>query len=122
MRGNGRERGVRMMERSLSGTGFPPIFEKSSSRTLVRGWLALALFMGGLAVVLSIFFVWLRVQQIQDGYRLAKIEEEYGVLTSVQRKLHLEWNRLQDPYFLEQLAKERFGMNPPRKDQRLQLH
>ncbi len=111
-----------MMERSLSGVGFPTLFERTSSRAIVKGWLTLAGALGIMLVCLSIFFVWLRVQQLQDGYRLAKIDQEYGEVASAQRKLNLEWNRLQDPYYLEQLAKERFAMNPPRKDQRVQLH
>lgn len=87
----------------------------------VRGWLSLTLFLGVIFTLSSVLYVWLRIQQIHDGYRLAKLQDEYAQLTSVQRKMRLEWNRLQDPYFLEQLARERFGLNPPGKDQRLLL-
>jgi cell division protein FtsL len=111
-----------MYEKSKLNIGAEKIMEKLPPRESLKGWLSLTLLMGILFVFCSVFYVWLRIQQIQDGYELAKRQEEYAELMTVQRKLHLEWNRLQDPYFLEQLAKERFGLNPPRKDQRLLLH
>ena len=95
--------------------------KKSSGSGSVRGWLALTLLLGIIFTLSSVFYVWLRIQQIHEGYRLAKLQDEYAQLTSVQRKMRLEWNRLQDPYFLEQLARERFGLNPPSTDQRLLL-
>ncbi len=110
--------GIPMMERART-CDFDGILEKSPSRRSVRGWAVSTAFLVALVIFLSVFYVWLRIQQIQGGYRLAKLQEEYSQLLVVQRKLHLEWNRLQDPYFLERLAKERFGLSPPRKDQRL---
>ena len=82
-------------------------------------WLVTAGLLGSVFVVSAICYVWLYMQQLQNGYRLAKICEENEVHSTVQRKLRLEWSRFQDPSRLEELGRNQFGLGPPRPDQKL---
>ncbi len=68
--------------------------------------------LGGLFVILSVFYVWLYVQQVQFNYRLAHLYQQQELLLETQRKLRLEWARFEDPYLLEELSRERFGLSP----------
>jgi uncharacterized protein HemX len=70
-------------------------------------------------VVGAIFYVWLYMQQVQNGYRLAKLYEQHETLLAIERKLRLEWCRFQDPNQLEELGRTRFGLGPPRQDQKI---
>ena len=70
-------------------------------------------------VVLSVGHVWSQARQIQNGYRVAVLHNEYEELLAVNRKLLLEWNRLNDPYYLERLGREKLAMQPPGEDHRL---
>jgi hypothetical protein len=87
----------------------------------MKAWVFFAGVLGIVFVVGAIFFIWLYVQQLQNGYRLAKLQEEYEELISVQRKLRLEWSRFQDPHHLEELGRKDFGLNPPRSDQKVPM-
>jgi hypothetical protein len=87
----------------------------------MKAWVFLAGALGIVFVLGAIFYIWLYVQQLQNGYRLAKLHEEYEELISVQRKLRLEWSRFQDPHHLEELGRKDFGLNPPRPDQKVPM-
>jgi cell division protein FtsL len=93
------------------------------NRKPLAGHFRLSLFAGGVLgvvfVVSAIFYVWLYIQQLQNGYRLAKICEENELHSTVQRKLRLEWSRFSDPYRLEEIGRNQFGLGPPRPDQKL---
>lgn len=93
------------------------------SRTVFQkklgGWLVLTLSLGTMLIVLGVFYVWLQVQQIQYGYQIARLHGEYDQLLAVQRKLNLEWVRLHEPSYLEQLGRRRLGLTPPPQDQKL---
>lgn len=93
--------------------------QKESARSHIWTWLSLAVFLGTAFVTCAIFYVWLYVQQVQNGYRLAKIYEELELHSTVQRKLTLEWSRFGDPYRLEEIGRNRFQMAPPRHDQQI---
>jgi hypothetical protein len=67
-----------------------------------------------LLLVLGLSRVWLQVGQVESGYRVAAMHEEYRELLGVHRKLVVEWNRLQDPHYLEKLARENLNLHPPR--------
>jgi len=82
-------------------------------------WLFLAGILGALFVCCAIFYVWLYVQQVQNGYRTAKFYEEHEQLLAVQRKLRLESSRFQDPFQLEEMGRKQFGLAPPRQDQKV---
>jgi cell division protein FtsL len=82
-------------------------------------WLVSSVLLGILFVGCAVFYVWLYVQQVQNGYLLAKIYSENELQTSVQRKLKLEWSRFRDPNRLEELGRNKFGLAPPRPDQKV---
>ena len=92
--------------------------EKSFGKTL-GAWLFLTFILGTVFVCCSIFYVWLYVQQVQNGYHTAKLYEEHEQLVAVQRKLRLEWSRFQDPFQLEDMGRRQFGLAPPRQDQKV---
>ncbi len=96
-------------------TGNPP------SRAGMKAWILLAGVLGIVFVLGAVFFIWLYVQQVQNGYRLANLHEEYEQLVTVQRKLRLEWSRFQDPHHLEELGRKDFGLNPPRPEQKVPM-
>lgn len=84
---------------------------------LFRRWSLLASALGVVLLLLAVFYVWLRVQQVKDGYALAQYQAEYRELYDLHRKLELEWSSLHDPSYLEQLGRNRFGLKPPQADQ-----
>jgi uncharacterized protein HemX len=92
---------------------------KHPSSLGVRALVLLASVLGAVFILGAVFYIWLYVQQVQNGYRLANLHDEYEQLVTVQRKLRLEWSRFQDPHHLEQLGHKDFGLNPPRSDQKL---
>jgi hypothetical protein len=99
--------------------------ENTPKRPSTIGLKALVFFAGVLGVVFvfgAVLYVWLYVQQVQNGYRLAGLYEEHEQLIRVQRKLYLEWSRFQDPHHLQELGRKEFGLNPPRADQKMSVH
>ena len=82
------------------------------------GWWTLTGLLGIVFLTCSVFYIWLYIQQVQNGYRLARLYEEHELLLSVKRKLHLEWSRFQDPFQLEELGQKEFGLAPPRPEQK----
>jgi hypothetical protein len=99
--------------------------ENTPKRPSTAGLKALVFVVGALGIVFilgAILYVWLYVQQVQNGYRLAGLHEEYEQLIRVQRKLRLEWSRFQDPHHLQELGRKEFGLNPPRADQKMSAH
>lgn len=87
----------------------------------MKVWVFFAGVLGVVFVLGAVFHVWLYVQQAQNGYRLAQLQEENEELISVHRKLRLEWSRFQDPHHLEGLGREKFGLNPPRSEQKVPM-
>jgi cell division protein FtsL len=64
-------------------------------------------------------YVWLQVQRVNLGYRLAELQSGQEQLLSVQRKLNLELQHWQEPFRLEKIGREQFRLAPPRDNQRL---
>jgi hypothetical protein len=95
---------------------------KRASTIGLKALVSLAGLLGIVFVLGALLYVWLYVQQVQNGYRLAGLYEEHEQLVRVQRKLHLEWSRFQDPHHLEELGRREFGLNPPRADQKMSVH
>jgi hypothetical protein len=85
----------------------------------LRGWF---LWMSALVIWLIVsatLYVWLQVQRVNLGYRLAELQSGQEQFLSVQRKLNLELQRWQEPFQLEKLGREQFKLAPPRDNQRL---
>jgi cell division protein FtsB len=95
---------------------------KGSSTAGFKALMFVAGVMGMVFVLGAILSIWLYVQQVQNGYRLAELQKEVEQLIAVQRKLRLEWSRFQDPHQLEELGRKEFGLNPPRPEQKLSVH
>jgi len=82
-------------------------------------WLTSAILLGVVFVASAMFYVWLYVQQIQNGYRISKTYEESELLSTVHRKLTIEWSRFQDPQRLAEIGRNQFSLGPPRPDQKV---
>ena len=93
--------------------------EEKVNRKPLGWWLLFAGMAGMVFAFCAILYIWLYIQQVQNGYRLAKLFEEHEQLLAVQRKLKLEWCQFQDPYQLEEMGRRHFGLAPPRQDQKL---
>ena len=85
----------------------------------LRGWIFLNIVLGVCFAVASIFYVWLYMRQIQNGYRLAKLYQQHEELLAFERKLRLECCQFQDPFQLEEQGRNQFGLAPPRPDQKI---
>ena len=85
----------------------------------MRNWLLCSGALGLVFIVFATLNVWLRIQYVQDGYRMARLQSEYEELLAVQRKLRLEWSQLNNPSYLERLGKEKFDLEAPRQDQKV---
>lgn len=88
----------------------------------MRSWLFYAGVLGIVFILFATLNVWLRVQHVQDGYRMARLQSEYEQLQAVRRKLRLEWSQLNNPSYLEKLGSEKFGLDVPRQGQKLVIH
>ncbi len=95
--------------------------EKSAAPGHIRIWLFASGILGLLFVACAIFYVWLYIQQVQNGYKISKLCEQNELHSTVQRKLRLEWSRLRDPNRLEEIGRNQFGLGPPRPDQKIVL-
>ncbi len=92
---------------------------KDPAAAHIWAWLVAAVLLGVVSVGCAVFYVWLYVQQVQNGYRLSKFAEEIELHSTVQRKLKLEWSRFRDPSRLEEIGRNQFGLAPPRPDQKI---
>ena len=93
--------------------------EGSPRRRGMWGWWGLVGILGVVFLACSVFYLWLYNQQVQNGYRLAGLYDEHQLMLIVQRKLHLEWSRFQDPFELEELGQREFGLAAPREEQKI---
>ena len=109
------------MQRVKPASEFEDMPTKHSSSFGVRALVLFAGALGAAFILGAVFYVWLYVQEVQNGYRLASLHDEYEQLVTVQRKLRMEWSRFQDPHHLEELGQKEFGLNPPRSDQKLSV-
>jgi hypothetical protein len=82
-------------------------------------WLFLAGCLGAVFTMGAIFQVWLYIQQVQNGYQLAKLYVEYEQALAIKRKLRLEWVRFEDPFQLEEMGRTHFGLSPPSGEQKM---
>jgi cell division protein FtsL len=104
---------------SMKPASDPGFRQRDPAPVRMRTWLASAILLGVVFVICAIFYVWLYVQQIQNGYRLSKTYEQSELLSTVHRKLTIEWSRFQDPQRLEDIGRNQFSLAPPRPDQKV---
>lgn len=104
---------------SMKPASDPDFRQRVPAPVRMWAWLASAILLGVVFVTCAIFYVWLYVQQIQNGYRLSKTYKESELLSTVQRKLTIEWSRFRDPQRLGEIGQNRFGLAPPRPEQKV---
>lgn len=85
----------------------------SPSRWLLWLSLAVAMVFGLVLMCAAVLYVWLYIQQVQNGYKLARLSEEYERIVTIQRKLRLESSHMENPVHLEDLGRDQFGLAPP---------
>lgn len=93
--------------------------DTTPSGIAARVWLSAVSVLLVVSVIFAIFYVWIYIEQVQNGYRVAKFYEEHEQLVTTQRKLRLEWSRFQDPFLLEEMGRKQFGLVPPKPDQKI---
>ena len=76
-----------------------------------------ALLVCGALATTGIFHAWQRVEGIRLGYRLGEVTSEHRSLLRSNEHLRLELATLKAPSRIEKLARESFGMAPPRPGQ-----
>jgi len=108
------------MEKLKTSDEFERLGKRSPGNPLVK-WMFLAGLLGVGFILGSILYVWLYIQQVQEGYRLSRLYDEHEQFLVIQRKLRLEWSRFQDPLLLEELGGRQFGLSPPKSDQKIIL-
>jgi hypothetical protein len=82
-------------------------------------WTMCLLVLGIWLIVGATVYVWLQVERVHLGYQLAELQSRHEEHLSVQRKLQLEYNRWREPFHLEELGRQHFGLGPARDSQRV---
>jgi cell division protein FtsL len=82
-------------------------------------WLIWLIVLGVWLIVSATAYVWLQVERVHLGYQLAELQGKQEQSQAVQRKLQLEYNRWREPFHLEELGRQQFGLSPARDDQRV---
>jgi cell division protein FtsL len=95
--------------------------DKQTSRWVLGISLVVPAILGITLTCIAVLYVWLYIQQVQNRYRLSKLSEQYELLTTIQRKLRLEWSHVENPVRLEELGREQFGLAPPGPNQLLDM-
>ena len=97
----------------------PGFSHRAPAPVRIGAWLGSAIVLGVVFVLSAVFYVWLYVQHVENGYKLSKMCQEYSVLSTVQRKLTLDWTQFQDPQWLEEIGRDRLGLAPPGPGQKV---
>lgn len=69
----------------------------------------------GFTVMLSLFYVWSRIQIVQMGYDINRTKQIQTELTEENKLYRMELAARQSPEMLKNLAQTRFKMNLPDK-------
>lgn len=69
---------------------------------------------GGVLVVVVLFSVWQKVELLQHGYRIQKLQQEQAAEVEINRRLRLEVETLRAPERIENMAKKLNLVAPPR--------
>ncbi len=87
---------------------------RGSEVRALMAWLALFV---GLAVVIALGHVWLRLKVVDFGYRLLTTRQLIEKLQQEEHELAIEAATLDAPGRLEEVARARLGMTRPEKGQ-----
>ena len=75
------------------------------------------LFLVAFASILSIFYIWSRVQIVQVGYEINSLKNNQRQLAEENKRIQMEVSTLKSPQRLQKLVSEKMGMHAPRSDQ-----
>lgn len=75
------------------------------------------LFLVAFMAILSLFYIWSRVQIVEYGYEINRLRIDNRVLMEEGKKLNVEISTLKSPQRIESLAQEKLGMTTPSKEQ-----
>lgn len=75
-------------------------------------WRSLAI--GGVLVVVLLFSGWQKVELVQHGYNLQKLQQQQADEQEIYRRLRLEIETLRSPQRIEEMAKKLKLVTPPR--------
>ena len=75
-------------------------------------WRSLAI--GGVLVVVVLFSAWQKVELVQHGYRIQRLQREQAAEREISRHLRLEIETLRSPERIEMMAKKLNLITPPR--------
>ncbi len=67
--------------------------------------------------VITLFFVWTRLQNIRLKRELGQLKHTERKLSLENSRLQLEWARLTSPKRLEEIGAEKYNLKRPRPDQ-----
>ena len=79
------------------------------------------LFLVAFMAILSLFYIWSRVQIVQVGYEINSLSHRQQVLMEENKKLIVEVSTLKSPQRLETIARETLGMQAPKPEQIKQM-
>lgn len=83
--------------------------------------LVASLFAAALVTAAVVFLVWVKMVQVQAGYRIHELQREVVDLRQERSALEVEVSALRRPDRLDRVGRERLGLFPPRPDQILRL-
>ena len=69
---------------------------------------------GGVLVVVVLFSAWQKVELVQHGYRMQRLQTQYATEQEINRHLRLEIETLRSPERIEKEAKKLNLVAPPR--------
>ncbi len=74
------------------------------------------LFLLAFMAILSLFYIWSRVQVLQYGYEINELRSKQQQMIELNKKLKLEVATLKSPQRIEQIASQQLHMASPDKD------
>jgi cell division protein FtsL len=70
-----------------------------------------------LMVVMAIGTVWLRLQIVRTTYAIDQVDRRIHALQQAREQMDIKITALRSPRRLEQIARTKFGLVPPRSEQ-----
>lgn len=75
------------------------------------------LFLVAFMAILSLFYIWSRVQVVQVGYSINSLKNRQWQLVEENKKLQVEVAALKTPQRISRIAKEKLNMQAPLPEQ-----
>jgi cell division protein FtsL len=108
------------MSRSMSRTGDRILWMEEGSRSktsAAKSNLLLFILLMFFLIGGSLFYVWSRIQVVQQGYEISRVLKEERALTEMNKKLRVEIATLKSYARIEKIAVEELKMTKPKPDQ-----